>query len=185
MHGCGFGDGVSCRCNNFFTKLPGKENERMKLKILSLTLLGCLLVSCTAPSYKMYSGPVLSKEQVAILFCEKPAWVDEVDGNGIVNKGFSMGVHKFELSPGHHTLDVRYFVHSGGETYISSEGTISFSFDAQPGRIYDLEASTDPTSTSDESSGSTNTSHIGVWHPFLTDITGKTGFIDYLERHHF
>ena len=114
---------------------------------IAITCIGAaLLASCAGPVYKLYEGPNLQPNEIAVLK-NSPGWsglsvyVDSIDGITRSNDEFygSMwdGSFRVELLPGEHTVSVRYT-----SDYYSVQNK-DITFHAEAGKIYTVKASID------------------------------------------
>jgi hypothetical protein len=124
------------------TRMKGK-GTMSKSVILTLTFcVFILLQGCAAPTYRLYNGSPLPKEQIAVLKDTPGSWatfiyIVSVDGFVATDKRGSeffgsiwTGSFRIELLPGTHTLTVRLSSESYGN------GITTVTFTAEAGKIY-------------------------------------------------
>lgn len=137
-----------------------ESENTFKTFILSviLCMVASVVTSCASPIYRLYEGPSLEPEKIAILIsshsvpgCGNPLHlmhqncvvVDLVDGKTL--DGGSRSRFRIELLPGKHTLSVRYLSYRDRGAYFP--GNILFTeptpltFYAEAGKLYILRAS--------------------------------------------
>jgi hypothetical protein len=125
----------------------------MKVKsilCISISFAILILCGCSPGTYRMYSGPQLSRSQVAFLQWDSVINVIFVDGR------FVPRCNRIELFPGDHNVQVGY---SSSEFRSRQDRLIHFT--AEAGRIYRISHST------------TLSSEFIHWDAWIEDITDK------------
>lgn len=94
-----------------------------------------LLFYCKAITgrYRMYSGPVLPRSEVSVLYAKGPCYIRSVDGERVAHS-WGMDAIEIHLLPGRHVV----WVDCGGVR--RPEADVKIDFSAQPGRTYTVKA---------------------------------------------
>lgn len=154
------------------------------MKLIILTLTFCVLVfvqGCATPTYRLYNGGPLAKEQLAVLHDTPGRWqssvyIDAVDGLVSTDKRGNWygsnwdGSFRIELLPGTHTLTVRLL---GGDWY--GNGVTTVTFTAEAGKTYVVNYSIDTVSRNESQIGlmSKSISISSQWHAWVEEDKGK------------
>jgi hypothetical protein len=145
-------------------KLYQRIEGKTGLLIIMIMSAGIILVSCSTstPITRMYSGPALTEDQVAILMQSKNggAHIVSVDGKSDLRRSSWDRSAKLELLPGLHTVEVSYTRHYYGEyRTVYSRDDLPIRFYAKSGHTYYLYGIHFENSNS--------------WFPVIRDATGE------------
>lgn len=106
-----------------------------------LAMYGCT-PKCFPPKlYKLYLGPDLPRDRIAVVFLGPPLKLMTIDGQ-IVHGGWGRycgDSHHLQLHPGPHTIEVAYVFYRGNRKYYSTTDKV-IKFEAKAGRTYRIEA---------------------------------------------
>jgi hypothetical protein len=142
-------------------------------KTLIMVIAASMLGGCTTTVTKLYPGPELRRDRVAVLTAPHNVRVLAVDGEAkryspslyMIQGKFGTEIH---LLPGLHTVSVRYSTSGPGS---HSREDLLLQFEAKAGRIYWI----DPRVRFDPRV------RVSEWAPYVVDITENSDLPEHLR----
>jgi hypothetical protein len=145
-----------------------KNRNALSFIFRTLTIVGvvCIVGSC-APTFRLYSGPELPKQEIAVLRIDAEVVVKAVDGSSTYFLKTGWGGMKLHLLPGRHVIKVGYSETTSLGTRlmgIYSTDDVVLQFVALVGHVYRVRA---------KQFGTPYLPRSMTWQVYIEDVTGE------------